>query len=146
QTAAGTVPDALAPAGRQHPDLHGSAHRRGLPGAGRGSRQPGGERGEWQLMSMIVVYATATGHVLGALAPVGPTGDAPSVSSLVGDALPLWAGLPTGKAMSLTFPAAALASAVVTDQPDVLAVPLAFGVKVGSDNTPAPDLQPLTPS
>ncbi|MBO0870615.1 MAG: hypothetical protein J2P15_18830 [Micromonosporaceae bacterium] len=95
-------------------------------------------------MSMIVVYATSTLHTLGVLAPAGQVGAAPEVSALVGDSLPLWAGQPTGKALPLTFLATELASAVVTDQPDALVAPLAFGVQV-KDGEPLADLLALRP-
>jgi hypothetical protein len=97
-------------------------------------------------MTTIVVYATDTGHVLGALAPSGPAAAAPDVAMLVGDALPVWAGLANGQTVPLAFPASRLGSAVVTDQPDALVVPLAFGVRRGSDGKPGPELDELKPA
>jgi hypothetical protein len=91
-----------------------------------------------------VVYASDTGHVLGALAPNGPVGDAPAVSQLIGDAMPLWVTGKDGRPLALPVPAHYLGSAVVNDLAGVVTVPLGFGVEL-TNGTPRPDLQALSP-
>lgn len=96
-------------------------------------------------MSLDVVYAADTGHVLGALAVVHPGGHARSVTELAGPALPRWVSMADGTVVELVLPASRLAAAVVDDQPQALSSPLDFGVSTEPDGSPRPALRPLDP-
>ncbi|MFV2120124.1 hypothetical protein ACE14D_17455 [Streptomyces sp. Act-28] len=90
-------------------------------------------------MTLTVVYAADTGHVVGALALTGA--DAPAdVAALVGDALPLRVPLGGGRTVTLPLNARALAAAIVDGEPDALTDPLAFGVEPTSAGAPGPAL------
>jgi hypothetical protein len=95
-------------------------------------------------MGLSVVYATDTGHVLGAVASVGAAGPAPAAEDLVGKELPLPVTLADGKVASMAFPLSLLAVAAVDDQPAALVVPWAFGVDVVGGK-PKPALAALAP-
>jgi hypothetical protein len=95
-------------------------------------------------MSLRVVYATDTGHVLGAMALNGAGGKAPTVADLVGKELPLPVTLDKGEVAPVALSASMLDVAVVDDLPAALVVPWAFGVEVVG-GTPRPALTPLDP-
>ncbi|MFF4399607.1 hypothetical protein [Streptomyces sp. NPDC001480] len=95
-------------------------------------------------MALSVVYAPATGHVLGALALTGGTAPA-DPAALVGRALPFRVSLGAHGTATLPFDARNLAVAAVDDEPGVLAEPLAYGVDRGSDGKPKPTLLRLPP-
>ncbi|MDX3225183.1 hypothetical protein [Streptomyces sp. ME19-01-6] len=90
-------------------------------------------------MALSVVYAVATGHVVGALALTG-AGAPADVAALVGRALPLRVSLGGGRIATLPLGVRDLAVAPVDDEPDALTDPLAFGVEVTSDGKPKPAL------
>ncbi|GLY05341.1 MULTISPECIES: hypothetical protein [Actinoplanes] len=92
-------------------------------------------------MRPIVVYATRTFHVLGALTLTGPARTPPD---LTGADFPLWAGGDDGVPIPLTVPRTELGQAVVADQPGLHRVPLAFGVQE-VNGVPRPDLRLLQP-
>ncbi|MGY0063952.1 hypothetical protein ACWY4P_47120 [Streptomyces sp. LZ34] len=90
-------------------------------------------------MTLHVVYAVGTGHVVGALAQTGA--DAPAdAAALVGRALPLRVSLGDGRIAILPVSAEKLDVAAVDDEPAALADPLAFGVEVTSEGKPKPAL------
>jgi hypothetical protein len=99
-------------------------------------------------MTLFVVYAPETGHVVGAvnsigapaLAPPGPSGTV-DPGPLVGAALPLRVCLGAGEPAVVSLPARELAAHAPDDEPAVLADPLAFGVEqVGDGRPPKPAL------
>lgn len=94
-------------------------------------------------MSLTVVYARDTGHVLGALALTGPAGPPPAIAALVGKQLPVRVGLRDGKNAELPVPAGRLDVAAVDDTPDTLVDPFGFGVELTSDGVPKSALLPL---
>ncbi|MEU7568107.1 hypothetical protein AB0A99_19250 [Streptomyces fradiae] len=97
-------------------------------------------------MALTVVYASATGHVVGALARTGPAAASaapPDPAALVGRALPLRVALGAGRTAVLPLHAGELASAFVDEQPAVFADPLAFGVDLSADGRPKPVLPRL---
>lgn len=79
-------------------------------------------------MTLSVVYAVDTGHVVGA---VGVTGEAEpgTVDVLVGSALPLRVLLEDGETAVLSLRDRQLAAHAADDEPDVFADPLVFGVE-----------------
>jgi hypothetical protein len=87
-------------------------------------------------MSLTVVYAKDTGHVLGALAVTGPAGPLPKIGALVGKELPVRVGLSDGTSVELAIPASQLSVAAVDDLSDALVRPINFGVVPGPDQTP----------
>ncbi|MFI9586799.1 hypothetical protein ACIHCQ_34345 [Streptomyces sp. NPDC052236] len=95
-------------------------------------------------MALSVVYATDTGHVVGALALTGasarPGGASavPEVASLVGLALPLRVSLGAGRTATVPLNARELAVAAADDEPGALADPLAYGVEMTAEPTPKP--------
>jgi hypothetical protein len=96
-------------------------------------------------MSLSVVYAVDTGHVLGALSLTGAS--APTdVAALTGTALPLriTAKL-SGKALEVPVSARRLGAAAVDDEPGAFADPLSFGVELTPDGKPKPALAQLSP-
>jgi hypothetical protein len=92
-------------------------------------------------MSLSVVYAADTGHVVGALAVTGgvPSAD---VASLVGSALPLRITHPAGDVAVLSLTDRQLGGAVVDDEAGVFDEPLGFGVTL-EDGIPKPTLVQL---
>jgi hypothetical protein len=103
-------------------------------------------------MSLRIVYAKDTGHVLGALTAAGAGGGAltagggpPDVKALVGDALPMSVTLLDGTLARLAIPAVQLVAAIVDDQPAALVAPLSFGVELLADGTPRSALRRLAP-
>jgi hypothetical protein len=96
-------------------------------------------------MSLRVVYATGTGHVLGALALKGAAGQPLTVADLVGRNLPLPVTLGDGTVAPVAMPASMLEVVAVDDQKAALVVPWAFGVDVVGGK-PRPVLTPLAPA
>jgi hypothetical protein len=94
-------------------------------------------------MSLNVLYAAETGHVLGAVAVSGPV-TTPSVEDLAGPALPLWVADRTA-AVDLAVPAARLAVVTVADEEGALAAPCDFGVDVSPGQAPRSALRRLDP-
>lgn len=96
-------------------------------------------------MSLSVVYAVDTGHVLGALTLTGAN-PAAEVGLLVGAALPLRVtALLSGKTMDLPVAARRLEVAAVDDEPGAFATPLSFGVELNALGLPKPALAQLAP-
>jgi hypothetical protein len=95
-------------------------------------------------MSLRVVYATGTGHVLGALALNGAAGQPLTVADLVGRNLPLPVTLGDGTVAPVAMPASLLEVAAVDNQQAALTVPWAFGVDVVGGK-PKPVLTLLAP-
>lgn len=82
-------------------------------------------------MTLSVVYARDTGHVLGALALTGAA--APTdAAALVGPALPLRVLLGEGRTVTLPLDARDLAVTTVDAEPGALDEPMAFAVEGGS--------------
>lgn len=86
-------------------------------------------------MSLTVVYAPESRHVLGAVRQTGAAGTASGVADLVGPALPLWVAQDDTTVTDLAVPAARLAVAVVDDELGALAAPLNFGVEIQPGGT-----------
>jgi len=95
------------------------------------------------MMSLNVVYATETGHVVGALALTGPAPAAPVLADLMGTELPLPVTLRDGRAVDLAVAATRLAAAAVGDTRGALAWPMRYGVE-RVDGVPRPRLAQLT--
>lgn len=99
-------------------------------------------------MTLFVVYAPKTGHIVGAVDAIGVPALAPPGSSgtvdagqLVGAALPLRVHLSAGQLAVLSLPTRELAAHTPDDEPAVLTDPLAFGVeRVENGQTPKPAL------
>jgi hypothetical protein len=91
-------------------------------------------------VSISVVYAAETGHVLGALAVTGGTPPA-DVASLVGTSIPVRMTLPAGEVAVFSFTERQLGAGVVDDEADVFDDPFAFGVTL-EDGTPEPKPKP----
>lgn len=81
-------------------------------------------------MSLYVVYATDTGHVVGALAVAGTPAATPAVAELVGDGLPLPVTPSDGTPIILPLASSQLAAAAVEDTGEALAWPMRYGVAV----------------
>lgn len=95
-------------------------------------------------MTLYVVYAPATGHVVGAVNAVGVTlPDDAGVGSLVGRELPLRVNTGAGEVAVLPLAAGDLAVHAPDDQPGVFADPLAFGVEQVPGAKPRPALREL---
>jgi hypothetical protein len=86
-------------------------------------------------MTMDVVYAVATGHVLGVRSGVGLGTGVPAVADLVGPALPLRRRLSDGTLVELAVPAAMLGAGIVADTPDALLDPMMFQVRLDAAGT-----------
>jgi hypothetical protein len=84
-------------------------------------------------MSMTVVYASATGHVVGVRTGAGIGTAAPAVADavadMVGQGLPLHRRLSDNTVADLVLPAGSLGAATVDDTPDALLDPLTFEVQ-----------------
>ncbi|MEV7043526.1 hypothetical protein [Amycolatopsis sp. NPDC051061] len=76
-------------------------------------------------MSVFAVYESSTGVVVGGVKVIGTA--APTVATLVGDALPVRVSLDAGVA-TLSLPGTELAVHEADDQPEVFTDPLAYGV------------------
>ncbi|MEV6824489.1 hypothetical protein [Amycolatopsis sp. NPDC051102] len=96
-------------------------------------------------MSLSVVYAADTGHVLGALALTG--GGAPAdVTALAGTGLPLRVTAKLGgTALNLPVAGRRLGAASVDDEPGAFTDPLSFGVELTTAGQPKPALAQLAP-
>lgn len=85
-------------------------------------------------MSLHVVYATDTGHVVGALAVTGPPAATPAVANLVDDGLPLPVTPPDHTPIILPLASSQLAAVAVEDAGEALAWPMRYGVDVADGN------------
>ncbi|SNY37885.1 hypothetical protein [Paractinoplanes atraurantiacus] len=79
-------------------------------------------------MTLSVVYALETGHVVGALSSLGAP-VAADAGPLVGPALPLRVAVGAGEPAMVSVPVRELAAHLPDDEPLVLTDPLAFGVE-----------------
>ena len=98
-------------------------------------------------MTLFVVYAPETGHVVGAVdtlgAPPLPPPDAAGTvdpSPFVGAALPLRVSVDAGERAIVSVPARELAAHGPDDEPAVLGDPFAFGVEQVDGRPPKPAL------
>jgi len=92
---------------------------------------------------MNVVYARATGHVVGVRTGTGIGAAAPTVAGLVGPALPLQQRLSDNTVAELTLRAALLEATTADDNPDALLNPLMFEVQRDPSGAPKPALRLL---
>jgi hypothetical protein len=91
-------------------------------------------------MSVFAVYESSTGVVVGGVKVIGTA--APTVATLVGDALPVRVTLDAGVA-ALSLPGTELAVHEADDQPEVFTDPLAYGVTRLPAQPPKPALAKL---
>ncbi|WP_221352080.1 hypothetical protein [Streptomyces beigongshangae] len=89
-------------------------------------------------MTLCVVYAPDTGHVLGALALTGAEAPATDPAALVGPVLPLRVLLGAGRTATLPVDARNLAVAAVDAEPGAFDEPSAFAVEQGSGSGSGP--------